>query len=586
VPELTSGPAAVREVLLAERPDQVPAGVPWVALGAGAGADPRELRLADYIRPDERQVRQSFVDWMGALNMTRASLGWWAHTASAKNLLSSPLGNQVLELLGLQRLLARTPAPRIAVVGATSAQRKVIASLVAGMPGVRVEPLAKARTELFFPLARLGYQFARMVVLWPALRRARSEPGADVHVLTYGDEALDDGRDAFFGPLAELLLQRQPALRTQYHVFMQGSYRRILARIGVAGRFRYAPLFAELGLSDLCVALVAALRARFAVDRWTAAPRLGQLDLQPVLRAALIWDLAKGGYFYNLLVYRAARRLGQRLKPAVLLYPYEAKSLEKAFLLGIKAAHPPVRVTGYQHTAITPRHTTLLFAEGEAARTPLPDRVVTMGSVTQRYLKEQGRYPDDLLRSGFALRQVQRPALPRRSDAALVRLLFVTSSSVAELAAAGRCLLAVAKRRPAWKLAIRPHPEFPLRWLPAELANELRAHASDFSGSALTDNLHWSDAAVYVSSTAALEALMVGRPVVNLDVGDLLSVDPVIEAVPLHARARSAEEVIAAVERLTAMQPDEFRRALEASRDFTARYVPAPTVEALGILVD
>ena len=75
----------------------------------------------------------------------------------------------------------------------------------------------------------------------------------------------------------------------------------------------------------------------------------------PLLRAALRWDLGRGAYLHNVLVYRAARRLLARLRPRWLIYPFENKALEKALLLAAREQHPPCRIVGFQHTSITRR---------------------------------------------------------------------------------------------------------------------------------------------------------------------------------------------------------------------------------------
>ena len=89
----------------------------------------------------------------------------------------------------------------------------------------------------------------------------------------------------------------------------------------------------------------------------------------------------------------------------------------------------------------------------------------------------------------------------------------------------------------------------------------------------------------YASSTVGLEGLMAGRPVVNLDLGEPLEVDPVLEPVPLHWRARSADELIASADAIRALDEREYASRRSAARAFTGRYFREFSEQRLELLV-
>lgn len=587
MPEAEAAPAAaLRELILVERAERLPAGVPWVAFGEAAAGPEAPLDLGDVFRPQRARLRAAFVEWLGRLNAANASLAWWVHATTAKNLLSSRFGDQVFELLGLRLLLDSGRYARLGVVGASAAQAETLARLAMhDSQRLRIVRDHQADGRPLFAVTRALYQFLRTLCAWAWwLRRMRSPNRPAVHVLTYADRGFRDGDDAFFGALAGWLAKREPSMECQYHAFIHGSYCRVVPLLRRTDRSRYAPLFAELSFADQCGALRQTLAALARVAQWPRPDPLQGLDLEPVLRDALRGDIAGGGYFHNLLVHRAARRLGQRLRPAVFLYPYENKSLEKLLLLGLREAPCGGRIVGYQHTSVTPRHATLLFGPGEAERTPLPDRIATAGAVTLAYLEAHGRYPRGLLVEACALRQPPRPLLERRVTAGSTRVMFALSSSVAELRAALRLLLEAAELRGEWQFAIRPHPEFPVARLPAELRSAVGTRVLDFSATPLDENLAWADVVAYASSTVGLEALMAGRAVINVDFGEPLEADPVLEPVPLHRRVRSAAELVEAVDAIESLDEADFAARRSASRNFIERYfreVSAQRLEAL-----
>jgi hypothetical protein len=515
--------------------------------------------------------RDAFVDWLGGLNRANASLSWWAYTSTAKNLLSSPLGDACLGMLALEEFLAGTAAARVHVVGAVPAHIAAVRE--------RTDPArwqvtgAGASLPAFEPLVRLVWQFARMLALWGAGKiRAPRGDAPQAMIFTYVDGAFREGPDAFFGDLA----QRLP-VRARYVAFVHSAYRAALPKLAASG---YEPIFGSLRLADLLWSFKASVCAW-----WRAARRdggtLGGKPAGALLAHALRWDLGRGGYFYNLLVHRAALRLLARWQPQWLLYPFEGKSLEKMLLLAARTASPRTRIIGYQHTSITPRHATLIFAPGEAAATPLPERVVTVGGVTRRYLEAQGRYPAGFFVTGCALRQRGGTPLERRSGEGKSRLLLALSSSRRELVeAVALCRGAVAAS--GVELAIRPHPEFPLALLPDELRAWAQASARDLFHTSLADNLEWCDAVAYASSTVALEALGRGRPVINLRLADPIDPDPVLDQLDFRWEAGTPAMLRAAVNDILALESAEFERRRHEALAYVDDYLKPPTPEVVG----
>jgi len=256
-------------------------------------------------------------------------------------------------------------------------------------------------------------------------------------------------------------------------------------------------------------------------------------------------------------------------------------------LLGLREGYRGVRVIGYQHTLVTPRHTTLLFAPGEAARTPPPNRVLTVGGVTRSWLESNGRYPAGLLVEGFALRQSSRASLERRRPAPGERLreLFVLWSNVAELVVTARWLLEVAGLRPSWQFALRTHLEFPIARLSESLRAAVVARARDFSGTPLEENLRWADTIAYASTTVALEALMAERLVVNVDLGEPPGVDPVLEPVALHRCAGNPPQLVGAVQEIADLADADFSQQRDPARMYVHRYLRPYTAQGLARLL-
>jgi hypothetical protein len=523
--------------------------------------------------------------WLGGLNCRNASLSWWSYRSTAKNLLSSPLGQRLFEVLAVREAVTRL-AGRLEVCGATPGQMEAIAGLLrfnsipVGGAAYRLRGVRRVWQRIE-GLMRQAQQAMR-VWLGFAFSSASNWRGVQLCLFTYADTARRPNIDGYFGALHDLAGKLRPELRIGHAAYVYAPYRSRLRELQQVDGARTFALFSLLQPLDLVRALAAAARALFPRPVLAGEAGTAFRALAPLLEEALVEDVKVGGYLHNLLVYRAVQRLVERSDVRMLVYPYENKSLEKALLLGARASRPALPIIGYQHTSITRRHLTLRFEPGEAAVTPLPDRIVTVGQVTRSYLERHGNYPAGIFVTGCALRQAWDAVLPRAPRPGKPpRVLLALSSSRAELVEAVAFVRSAAERH-ALEVGIRPHPNFPLTLLPADLRAWIGESATDFSGTPLAQNLEWCDAVAYVSSTVALEALMRGRPAVNLRLSDAIDPDPLLEPAALTWKVDSPEGLIAALAELRDLDGEAFAQRQSASIEKMKEYFRPISNEALA----
>jgi hypothetical protein len=546
------------------------------------------VSLAEIQRQHGQDWIFAFAQGLGSLNAARSAVPWWAYTSTAKNLLSSPLGNRLFQALAALKFIEVTHFDKLYVVGATAGQCAIISATAKHFRSDMVvhgtEPADEFSTAEV--VVRLLYQTLRMAWVLLCWRGRFSLPLADVYAFTYVDANVTEDTDAFFGDLQRLLAQQSPAVNLSYIAFIQAPYRTVLPKLRGIGRKAPFPLLLYLSISDLWWAL----RLSFSASR-PSQERLSNINAisgtHVLLAEALRWDVAKGGYFYNLLVYKAMARFARRHTPKRVIYPFENKSLEKLLLHGLRESSPTCRIVGYQHTSITPRHTTFHLTENEVKATPLPDLVVTAGDVTRHHLEKTGNFRPDLFATGCALRQryTGTIAADDNTDHEPTRVLLALSSSKFELVTAVEFMRSVKSILSHLAIGVRPHPEFPLSLLPEHCRTWVAEHAMDFSGSALADNIAWCTATAYVSSTVALETLMRGKPVINLDLGEIVAPDPALDPPPLWRRVSTPQGFLTALDSLRTASPQEKRSAQNATMQYVQSYFRPPTAEAIRVFL-
>jgi hypothetical protein len=544
----------------------------------------RRIELQPVFARHEAAWKRSFIEQCGALNIRNAGLSWWAYgTSSKKSFLVPQLGNRFLEVLALCNVLESVDFTRLLVVGATPAQVRAVRGWLSHEGRARSIRLVdrlrawRERAQAWSIPLRVVWQALRVLaILARRLRRPFSGP-LDLCLFTFVDGNFRGDSDPFFGALGDRLSRAHPQARIVHVAYLQGPQGKLLRQVESAKGNRYWPLFGELKLGDLLWALNRTFGALLSLGHTVRGIDAGP-QLKSLLGASLRWDLGQGAYLYHLLTYRAVRRLAAGAAPARLVYPYENKALERMLISGVREGHRECELVGYQHTSITPRHTTLLFVPGEARVTPLPDRIWTVGDVTRSFLENHGNYPAGLLETACALRQNTSPpaGAPGRMPGKL-RILLALSSSRFELLRAAGFFRLLDSGTPNFELAIRPHPEFPLSLLPDELRAWVRAVARDLTGTALDANLDWCDLTAYVSSTVALETLLAGKPVVNISIGDPITPDPLLGDPPFRWHASDPAEFERVLAQITSLAEGDFDARRRDAKAYAMRYLQAFT---------
>jgi len=534
-----------------------------------------------------------FSEWLGNLNIKNADLFWWSHTSTAKNILSSPLGDRFLQVHAVCEIVRKTSATSINVIGATPGMMESIVTLLNDE-----DLLVRGMSWRFRWLRRAiinGTSFLRIIfqclsVFFGNCFAGNIEQGmnVDVCLFTYIDSKQRPETDNYFGKLPEMYRNNDNNVSFAYLAYVYKPYRLRMKRASqLRNTTPYVFLFGVLTVFDYLWGIFFSLRELWVNTYKINYPYTSKDDdYRALLREIFVHDLSYGGYFHNLLVNRAVRRFLDANHSSEILYPFENKSLEKMLVLAARSAKDCPKIIGYQHTSITPRHSTQFFVENEAGKTPLPDKIVTVGGVTKRYMEKHGNYPAGILVAGCALRQEwssQKAKKHREKED--IRILLALSSSKKELEKSIEYMKYVKALLPDIELGIRPHPDFPLTLLPKEQLEWIGQNAIDFSGTVLSDNIDWCHLTAYVSSTVALEALMRGKPVIKISIGDIISPDPVIGDVSFHWDAKDEADMVEILVYIKNMSDSEYIASSNDSIEYVTDYLTPVSDRCLNELV-
>lgn len=510
-------------------------------------------------------LRETFFDAVARLNAANgAEADWWLTWVSTRDRYRPQLWNRMLQLAksaaangGLQRGTSR---------GSISRAWQAVADwgafhlLLAKHVWLGIDRVRAARAHPAAPI---------------------SEPVDAIIVTILTERAVTSKgpyEDLYFGRLHEWLAENGE--RVIFCGFPEGDASAILAKAAARKDVDILSYGHLLSLGDVIKAWLRAVTVRFLVP---AMPSLSGHDIGPLVRSELRRDRISvfEGYLYRL----ATQRLLARHRNARLIHMYENNGWERANYQAAKSALPPRPVIGYLHCSVLRSHLKNAYPREERGMRPMPDRVVTTGPLARDLLLALGQYPEGLVVAGCGLRSPQlsqiRSIAPARRPVRTVLALF---EGLVTVIPALQIFDEAARRRRGTRFLIRCHPQLPAERL-APLAGVAYGPNESIDLSSplgLEDAIAEADAVVYISSTAALYALYAGRPVIKLDIDEVLDDDPLTATTALKFRAKTATAILDALNTIDSLDAEKVAGEAAEGRRYLEAYLAAPTTTTVA----
>jgi hypothetical protein len=249
---------------------------------------------------------------------------------------------------------------------------------------------------------------------------------------------------------------------------------------------------------------------------------LSMLDLARTVLLQLPWAVR---------VYEEAAEVLRAVRPSVVCLYNESGGLGRAVIAAARAAGVPS--VGIQHGILYPRYYSYTYTAAETDA-PRPDRTAVFGESARRELVAQGHYAaESLVLTGSpkfdqlleASRKWDRAAVRTRLGISAGTRLIVVASRFRGIRATHQCIgsafpsfVRAVEALPDVVALVKPHPAEPARPYEGVIADLRAARVRVLAPQTpLLDLLHAADLVVTVESLSAVEALVLGRPLVILN---------------------------------------------------------------------
>lgn len=271
-------------------------------------------------------------------------------------------------------------------------------------------------------------------------------------------------------------------------------------------------------------------------------------------------------FFVELICFYVGRGLVQKGYVQKLFYPCENRSWEKTLILGIKGMsfQNEVEVIGYQHASLSERHWNYSLEEKEIC--PFPDRILTNGEKTYQWLKKSLHLNPSNIEIACSLRYQYDDTLVKRRTCQ--KILVALGSPFEEYQKIFDFLNRV--KLEDIDLILRPHQLFSLE----ESFRRMKPHFSYRidTHSRLEDSLKEVDCVTYASSTAAIEALALGIPVIYLDLPDFCNSDPIWDCSDFKWAVKKPIEFLQVLSHIKELSDDEYVSMQKKARVYVNQY--------------
>jgi len=534
-----------------------------------------------------------YIDLIGKLSARYNSPYWWATFVSSKNRFASTLMNNLYSLYSAADKVKRCTDENILIVSPDRALSRALKERLGNSDTefledenwlyrltrgatLHLKTLLSAALFIFRTCKRV---YISRTHLGRALGvRIKDRPYYVIKTFIYNStfDEKSNYSDAFFGVLPEYLRDREELLIL---ADVLGDYRRNISSIKKNKTFTIVPLEYILSYWDPIKAVLKTLINRVVVR---GDVRFFDFNISGLINSEIATDYKRGSPFAQYLHLICTERLLKIIKIKTFVLTYENNPWEKMCIAALRRESPHTKIIGYQHTVVPQASANMFISEHEEGILPLPDKILTVGSIPKGIMERYGLYRNSRIEESCALRfdyLFNTPTRPRSKSGDIL----VVLEGIPRVYRLVNYVLKELLDRKDLKIKIRTHPVLPFRAFGKDVDYDINAlnNVSLSNGRSVRSDVDEASIVVYWGSTVALEALMMGKPVIHFDMQNILSYDPLFENHHLKWTVTEDDSLIHTIDKIYGMDDATFCLQQAQAREYLDKYFYKVTEEGL-----
>ena len=554
--------------------------------------------LPDPICKEQREAfLRSYLEIVDVMaDQNGHDLQWWATDIASKNRFKSPLpgllsdfarclrGVETMKGQGQFLVLVQPPWPVVCALESLT-RTSEWDFRVLSWPWSRFLARWRGKAKRFVVIFKEC--LSSVLRIWEARRyfgpfygkRVGERPVYLIKSFLYESSFTDDARyqDPFFGNLAEFLSENCGGSVDILTVVVSfGNRAESLKKMRTAKGNPVVPLELFLCCGDVFKASKALLCGRFVKPFRISGPVsfLGH-EIGTLIKECL----ASGGWeisLYQYLHLAAGLRISEIVKPFACALTFEGNPWERMFIAGLRRPNSQLPVFGYQHSVVPKSAAGVFIGPGEEKKSPLPTCVLTTGEIPASIIRDYGALSEVTVEPACALRYEYLYDIDyqEKTETQEGPLVLVALEGVWGVLPLLEYVLDWAPGCLDFRFRIRAHPGLPLSKLLRKLGKRIipGGNVEASLGGTVASDVEDSSAVLYWGTTVALEALMMGKPLIHFDRGDFLSYDPLFEFDDFKWRVRKNQDLKSVLEEIRRLPEERNAILRERGRNYIRSY--------------
>jgi len=539
---------------------------------------------------DRDLVSRDYIEFVSGLNFKFGSIDWWAGSIGSKNQYVSQLYKNICYYLEITAQLKNSETDEFYVVLYDEFLIKQL-DYYCRKNGIVMELRGRHRRNtikdiLIFIKDNLSFLYFNLKTrgtvekqLKPDIKQKLNKKKDNYVLRTWVDKrSFDDNnkyRDIFYGDLVEHIKKVNDVF--SICVFLS-SFEENLAKVKFNNSHYPVPVIPIFYFQKpfdyfkvVLRQLGSALKVKGQVST-SEEMKFQDHDITNLVLREIFENLITGEYRRNLLHYYTAKNVARDVNCKGFLIPYENHSWEILSILAFQKWSPDTTFIGYQHASISRRLFNYYLGAKDRNAIPLPSKIITVGPAAKRILKDMGNFPEEKLTAGPAFRfqgLYEKRFQPRKSNN---KILVAFSIGLDDSINFLKFMLKTLGENKNYSVLIKCHPSMPMEKILSAGKLKLPKSFRVIEDRSISELLDEVDMMIYSDTTASMEALMMGIPVIYLDIDSLYEKDALFECNNLKWSVKSPKELKSAINDIYNMTDREYKKQQKLARKYMENY--------------
>lgn len=557
----------------------------------------KEIKINNYSEKFKREFFKSYINLIGSLSKQFNSIYWWASFTAAKNRFASKLLSRLFEYYTIcKKLMELSHSSKDILLILISPPSEILSSLknYCKKDSIEIkiggyflrnffikckEKLEHILRILYFIL-KCWYKITIVRIQFKKFFKKEFEDKSCYILRTWVySSSFSNGNkfsDSFFGRLPDFLIKEGKKLIILAGII--GNYRKIIKKIKNCKDYIIFPEEFFLNYTDVLRAVFDCYSNRLKLKHRV---KFFDIDVTKIIQDELDNDYRKF-IRAELLQKYIMKNLLKTFAVKIFTTTFENNPWEKVCFLTLRELSPSTKIIGYQHAVVTEASANMFISEEEADIIPIPDKIITVGEITKNIMARYGIYPENIIKAACALRHEYIYKLNKKNFFIKKDKILIALEGVYECYKLVNLVFKALSDSKDYQIIIRPHPALPFNKIKKNLNFNIDLYNNFFiSNRSLKDDLMESDIVIYWGSTVAIEALLLGIPVIHVNLDDIVSVDPLFESSYLKWIVNNERELRKAVSEIYALSYNDYLDHYKKAQDYIKRYFQEVTEDRL-----